>query len=479
MISRNDYENTNSNMAGATSTGMDIEQSMIPEEKMFEEELDNSWMTFAPKKDDTYKGTFHVVRSLYKEQQAMCKGLSSRKFFAKKLPISKKSKTNDMLAEPANHKGNNYQTFIPNKVSYTFEGVGSRIYNANFDSKGEKFFATSQSGTAMFDLTSDDTLKLNQTINCNYVSWALTDSDFTEDNKYMIHSTLSPNVQLFDVENRKYLAQLNMDSGNDEDETSFFYYSFRVYSAKISPDGRQIIAGTSRSLNGKARLQIFDVEEKKLIRSVNAHENDINSICYVDRANSSLILSGSDDGLCKLWDTRAIENGKPVGIFYGHLSGVTYVSSKEDTRYFISNSKDQSIKLWDLRKSKTEEKPYHHFGFDYRMEKLSTTEIGKIKRAMNANPNDDSVSTFFGHQVYVTLTRCHFSPKFNTDQRYIYSGSADGSVYIYDTLTTELVARLELSDDRIIRDCAWHPVNQSLITTDFSGNICKWDYSEL
>ena len=34
----------------------------------------------------------------------------------------------------------------------------------------------------------------------------------------------------------------------------------------------------------------------------------------------------------------------------GHLEGVTFLDSRGDGRYFISNSKDQSIKLWDIRK---------------------------------------------------------------------------------------------------------------------------------
>jgi WD40 repeat protein len=42
--------------------------------------------------------------------------------------------------------------------------------------------------------------------------------------------------------------------------------------------------------------------------------------------------------------------GKPVGVFIGHLGGITFLDSKEDGRYFLSNSKDQSIKLWDVRK---------------------------------------------------------------------------------------------------------------------------------
>lgn len=34
----------------------------------------------------------------------------------------------------------------------------------------------------------------------------------------------------------------------------------------------------------------------------------------------------------------------------GHLEGITFIDSRGDGRYLISNGKDQSIKLWDVRK---------------------------------------------------------------------------------------------------------------------------------
>lgn len=39
----------------------------------------------------------------------------------------------------------------------------------------------------------------------------------------------------------------------------------------------------------------------------------------------------------------------PVGILAGHIDGIAYIDSKCDGRYLITNSKDQSIKLWDMR----------------------------------------------------------------------------------------------------------------------------------
>ena len=39
--------------------------------------------------------------------------------------------------------------------------------------------------------------------------------------------------------------------------------------------------------------------------------------------------------------------------------------------------------------------------------------------------------TYRGHKVLTTLIRAYFSPLHTTAQRFIYAGSADGSVYIY------------------------------------------------
>jgi len=47
---------------------------------------------------------------------------------------------------------------------------------------------------------------------------------------------------------------------------------------------------------------------------------------------------------------------------------------------------------------------------------------------------DNSIHTFRGHSVFKTLIRCRYSPNY-TNNRYIYTGSLCGEVFIYDTLT--------------------------------------------
>lgn len=65
-----------------------------------------------------------------------------------------------------------------------------------------------------------------------------------------------------------------------------------------------------------------------------------------------LISTHPDNPSVQLWDRRTLgaATGQPVGALVGHCDGLTHVSSRKDGRYVISNSKDQTIKLWDLRK---------------------------------------------------------------------------------------------------------------------------------
>lgn len=53
----------------------------------------------------------------------------------------------------------------------------------------------------------------------------------------------------------------------------------------------------------------------------------------------------------QVWDRRCFSaTGRAAGVLMGHLEGITFLDSRGDGRYFISNGKDQSIKLWDIRK---------------------------------------------------------------------------------------------------------------------------------
>jgi WD40 repeat protein len=124
-------------------------------------------------------------------------------------------------------------------------------------------------------------------------------------------------------------------------------------------------------------------------------------------------------------------DGREAGVFLGHTEGLTYVDSKGDGRYVLSNAKDQTAKLWDLRKMISTEKAdridtnAYTTRFEYRSNAYDDNDY-------RPHPHDCSLVTFRGHKVLKTLIRCHFSPPGSTDSRYVYSGSYDGSVYVWN-----------------------------------------------
>jgi WD repeat-containing protein 23 len=54
------------------------------------------------------------------------------------------------------------------------------------------------------------------------------------------------------------------------------------------------------------------------------------------------------------------------------------------------------------------------------------------KPRFQAAPGDNSVMQYRGHSVCRTLIRAHFAPENSTGHDYVYSGSADGRIHIWN-----------------------------------------------
>ena len=114
-------------------------------------------------------------------------------------------------------------------------------------------------------------------------------------------------------------------------------------SLKFSGDTKEIVAATKA-----ADILIYDLISNRVSSRIsNAHQDEINSVCFANRTQSNLIFTGSDDSLVKVWDRRVLN--REAGTFVGHSEGITHVTSKGDGVLLASNSKDQLLKVWDIR----------------------------------------------------------------------------------------------------------------------------------
>ena len=90
---------------------------------------------------------------------------------------------------------------------------------------------------------------------------------------------------------------------------------------------------------------------------------------------------------------------------------------------------------------------------------------------------DKSLMVYRGHRVQQTLIRSYFSPRESTGQRYIYTGSYNGRVYVYDVLTGKPV-QVIVGHRAVVRDVSWHPHQPVLASTSWDRTVGIWAHRQ-
>lgn len=341
----------------------------------------------------------------------------------------------------------------------------NQLFCGRFSEDGDVFVSACQDRHIRIYDAAGPSFRLLRDVGARDVGWSILDTDISPDRRHLLYSSWSDFIHLVDISD-----DAAQDGHHEALDLKPRAHRFCVFSLQYSHDGSEVLAGSSDQ-----SLYIYDLHRRERTLCIDAHSDDINSVSWADET-SHILFSASDDCLCKVWDRRALKGGKPVGVLVGHLEGITHVSSKRDGRYLITNSKDQSIKLWDLRSMRQESRGQERSAtFDYRYgdQYVSPTQR-KIFEGKLVHANDCSINTYRGaHKVFQTLVRCYFSPAAGTGQRYIISGSHDGAAVIYDLLSAEPVARLQ-AHKRVVRDVAWHPHQPRIVTTSWDGTLREW-----
>ncbi|PGH04835.1 WD repeat-containing protein 23 [Blastomyces parvus] len=383
------------------------------------------------------------------------------------------------------------QDLIPNSKADKIIHYNSRCYSGSFSDDGNFFFACAQDfKVRMYDTSNPLDWRWYKTVEYPFGQWTLTDASLSPDNRYLAYSSI-----------RSVVCLAGTDPSSDSEPTLLNFGSpsgsplngseFGIWSIRFSGDGRELVAGTSHQ-----SVIVYDIESRTPILTLENHDDDVNAVCFGDKSSPHILYSGSDDTTIKVWDRRSMGDGRAAGCFLGHSEGITYVDSKGDGRYVLSNGKDQSMKLWDLRKMMTSAKldtidlNSYSTGFDYRYMTISDADY-------RPHPHDCSVVTFRGHSVLKTLIRCHFSPDTSTNSKYVYSGSSDGRVIIYN-LDATVAGIIDVGEESFnsrqrdsnmfrssrgmgmrgrgepewatcVRDASWHPNAPVIAATSWNG----------
>ena len=246
------------------------------------------------------------------------------------------------------------QDLIPGSQADLIVNLNARCYSGQFSEDGSFFFACGQDfRVRMYDTSNPYDWKYYKNVHYYGGQWTITDASLSPDNKLLAYSSI-----------RSQICLANTDQG-DTSEPRLLDFSdmgrggygfgggggwgrsrghFGIWSLRFSGDGSEIVAGTSDE-----SVYVYDLEAQRSILRIPGHSDDVNAVCFGDKMSPHILYSGSDDTTLKVWDRRSLASMRPAGMFLGHTEGLTYIDSKGDGRYVISNGKDQTCKLWDLR----------------------------------------------------------------------------------------------------------------------------------
>ncbi|XP_063903689.1 U5 small nuclear ribonucleoprotein 40 kDa protein-like [Zophobas morio] len=248
--------------------------------------------------------------------------------------------------------------------------------------------------------------------------------------------------------------------GNCENLSVMHGHTGAIMELHFTPDGSNIFTASTDHTLG-----LWDLPTGQRIKYYEGHAAFVNSVQGA-RRGAQMMVSGSDDTTVKLWDTRTqqtistfnsnyqvaavafndtaeqifaggidnditvwdIRNQEIIYTLNGHSDAVTGLALSPDGSYLLSNSRDNSLRIWDVR-------PY-------------VLQERCVK-----------ICTGHRHNFEKNLLRCSWSK----DGSKVSAGSADRLLYIWDTASGRTIYKLP-GHNGSVNDVDFHPTEPIVLS---------------
>eukprot|EP01080_Neovahlkampfia_damariscottae_P001674 gene1674-443_t len=210
---------------------------------------------------------------------------------------------------------------------------------------------------------------------------------------------------------------------------------YKIYSISSSP----IATKHCLIANGTDHTEIFlcDLYSGSSVQRLKGHKSAIKAVKW-SPVNEYLLASGSKDQSIRLWDIRTLKCLTQIS--NSHFGTITNLQFSKDGRYLYSSANDNKLKKWDLLK--------------------------EVKDTLVTYPNIEN-----SYQISNQFTLS------NTDDILFHPNGKN--ISLYDTDSGEELGKLTNHFSRV-NACIYHPNNKNEL---YSGGedyqILKWEYKNL
>ncbi|PVF93396.1 WD40 repeat-like protein [Serendipita vermifera] len=202
------------------------------------------------------------------------------------------------------------------------------------------------------------------------------------------------------------------------------------------------------------------------------HTQSVNSVAF--SPDSKYIVSGSGDNTVRVWDA---ETGNIVTApFTGHKQPVTSVSFSIDSQWVISGSSDKTIRVWNAETGDLIAGPFE--GHKDTVRSVSFSPDGKrvvsgstdaTILVWNSEMGNIISGPFEGHKG--TVLSVAFSP----DGQWVVSGSSDKTIRVCEADSGKLIAGPFEGHTLEVQSVAFSPDGKRIVSGSADATIRVWD----
>ncbi|KAF5337527.1 hypothetical protein D9758_016982 [Tetrapyrgos nigripes] len=320
---------------------------------------------------------------------------------------------------------------------------------------------------------------------------------FSPDGRHVVSGSNDNTVRIWDVQTGQQFGE------------PLKGHTKRVWSVAYSPDSRHVVSGSA-----DYTIRIWDIQTGQQVgEPLEGHTDEVNSVAF--SPDSRHVGSGSDDNTVRIWDMQTRQQvGEPLK---GHTEMVWSVAFSPDGRHGVSGSDDETIKIWDIQTCQQVGEPLKGHTKIVRIWDIQTFQQFEEPQQLS-NHTDAIRSVAFSpdgrHVVSVSddhtiriwdmqtcqqvgkplkghtdwdMQTCQqvgkpleghksfvLSVAFSSDGRHVVSGSADGTIRIWDMQTCKVGKPLEGHPDWV-RSVAFSPDGRHVVSGSEDRTIRIWD----
>ncbi|XP_015108755.1 guanine nucleotide-binding protein subunit beta-2 [Diachasma alloeum] len=236
-----------------------------------------------------------------------------------------------------------------------------------------------------------------------------------------------------------------------------------VMSVAFSPSGNFVACGGMDNM-----CTVYDVNNRdstgsaKIVRELLGYEGFLSSCRFLD--DKTLITGSGDMKIC-MWD---LESGKKNVDFPAHAGDVVSISLNPDGQTYVTGSVDKTCKLWDFREERAKQT---FFGHEADVNSVCchpsgqgfvTASEDKTARIWDLR-SDQQLATFKPPSSNPGFTSCGLS----LSGRFIFCGSDDNSIHIWDTLKVQHNGTMNGHENRV--------TSLNVAPNGMAVASCSWD----